>query len=113
VPGECALRLRNDAHGVWAGLADPRRPEAGGGVVQGLPQWPELLAAGSVKGPERRGPSSHGKLGGGGGGKVGRVALGYYLLQYKINTWNHPGRVHAVSQEPRPMAIMIMLQIGR
>jgi hypothetical protein len=35
VPGECALRLRNDAHGVWAGLAVLRRPEADGGVVQG------------------------------------------------------------------------------
>jgi hypothetical protein len=71
VPGECALRLRNDTHGVWAGLAVLRRPEADGGVVQGLPQWPELLAAGSVKGPEQRGPSSHGKLGG------GSVALGW------------------------------------
>jgi hypothetical protein len=75
VPGECALRLRNDVHGVWAGLAVLRRPKADGGVVQGLPQWPELLPAGSVEGPELRGPSSHGKLGGGGSGKVGSVAL--------------------------------------
>jgi hypothetical protein len=77
VPGECVLRLRNDAHGVWAGLAVLRWPEADGGVVQGLPQWPELLAAGSVEGPERRGPSSHGKLGGSGGGKVCCVALSW------------------------------------
>jgi hypothetical protein len=76
VPGNCALRLRNDAHCVWAGLAVLPRPEADSGVVQGLPQWPELLAAGSVEGPEQRGPSSHGKLGGGSGGKVGSVALG-------------------------------------
>jgi hypothetical protein len=77
VPGECVLRLRNDAHGDWAGLAVLRRQEAKGGVVQGLPQWLELLAAGSVEGPELRGPSSYGKLDGGGGGKVGGVALGW------------------------------------
>jgi hypothetical protein len=77
VPGQCALRLRNDAHGVWAGLLVLRRPEAHGGVVQGLPQWLELLAAGSVEGPEQRGPSSHGKLGGGGEGKEGSVALSW------------------------------------
>jgi hypothetical protein len=45
--------------------------------VQGLPQWPELLAAGSVEGPEQRGPSSHGQLGGSGGGKVGSVAISW------------------------------------
>jgi hypothetical protein len=77
VPGECALRLRNDAHGVWAGLAVLQRPEADGGVVQGLPQWPELLPAGAVEGLELRGPSSHGKLGGGGSSKVGSVALSW------------------------------------
>jgi hypothetical protein len=45
--------------------------------VQGLPQWLELLAAGSVEEPELRGPSLHGKLGGGGSGKVGGVALSW------------------------------------
>jgi hypothetical protein len=80
VPGECALRLRYDAHGIWAGLAVLRRPEADSGVGQGLPQWPELLAAGSVEGQEQRGPSSHGKLGGGGGKYtkgIQRVYKGY------------------------------------
>jgi hypothetical protein len=47
----------DDAHGVRAGLAGHRRPEAHGGVVQGLPQQPKPLAAGSFKGPER--PSGH------------------------------------------------------
>jgi hypothetical protein len=54
------LHLRNDAHGVWAGLSGRQRPEVDGGVVQGLPQRPKLLAAGSVKGPERRRTSSYG-----------------------------------------------------
>jgi hypothetical protein len=54
------LHLRDDAHGVWAGLSGLQRPEADGGVVQGLPQRPKLLPAGSVKGPERRRTSSHG-----------------------------------------------------
>jgi hypothetical protein len=70
-----ALRLRNDPHGVWASLAGLRRPEVDGGVVQRLPKRPKLLTAGSFKGPERRGPSWNGKLGGGSSGEVGRVAL--------------------------------------
>jgi hypothetical protein len=45
--------------------------------VHALQQWPELLAAGSVEGPELHGPSSHGKLGGGSSGRVGSVALSW------------------------------------
>jgi hypothetical protein len=79
VLGTSALRLHDDPHGVWAGLTGLRRPEANGVVVQGLPQRPKLLAAGSVKGPEHRwsterhGSSLHGKLGGGSSGEVGGV----------------------------------------
>jgi hypothetical protein len=65
----------DDAHGVLALLAGLRRPEADGGVVKGLPQPLKLPAAGSVKRPERRGPSLHGQLGGGSSGEVSGVAL--------------------------------------
>jgi hypothetical protein len=75
VLGESALCFHNDVHGVWAGLVGLRRPEAGGGVLQGILQRAKLLAAGSVEGPEGRRPSSHGKLGGGTSGKVGGVTL--------------------------------------
>jgi hypothetical protein len=70
-----ALRLHDDAHGVWAGLAILQRPEADCGVVQGLPQRTKLLTTKSVKGPERCGPSLHGKLGGGSSAEAGRVTL--------------------------------------
>jgi hypothetical protein len=72
---DSALRLHDDAHGVWAGLAILQRPEADCGVVQDLPQRPKLLTTKSVKGPERCGPSLHGKLGGGSSAKAGRVTL--------------------------------------
>jgi hypothetical protein len=74
VLGDCALRLHDDADGVWAGLADTWQPEADGGVVQDLPQLPKLLAAVSGKRPGRLGPSPHAKLRGGSCGEVSGVA---------------------------------------
>jgi hypothetical protein len=62
--GERTLRLRDDTHGVRAGLACLGQPEANRGVVQGLPQR-----------PERRAPSSHGKVGGGSSAEVRGIAL--------------------------------------
>jgi hypothetical protein len=50
-------------------------PEANCSVVQGLPQRLKLLAAGFVKGLERRKPPLHGKLGGGSSGEVGCIAF--------------------------------------
>jgi hypothetical protein len=84
VLGDHALHLRDDAHGVWAGLAGLRRPEADGVVVQGLPHRPKLLAAGSVTGPEFRRPSSHGKLGGGSSGKIGTIHVQQCTLCFEI-----------------------------
>jgi hypothetical protein len=84
VLGDHALHLRNDSHGVWAGHAGLRRPETDGGVVQGVPRRPKLLAAGSVTGPELRRPSSHGKLGGGSSGKVGTVYVQQCVWCFEI-----------------------------
>jgi hypothetical protein len=76
VLGDPTLHLRDDIHGVWAGLVVLRWPQTNGGVVQGLPQRSKLLAAGSVKGPDRRGPCSHCKLGGGSSSKAETTSTG-------------------------------------
>jgi hypothetical protein len=75
--------LYDDNHDVWpcclamvlASLTGLGHSEANSGVVQGHLEQAKLLAAGSVQGPERSRPFSHGKLGGGSSGKVGSVTL--------------------------------------